>query len=170
MARFSLSPKFIKEIIVLFRERPLKDIIFGKRVTFSKKERELLRWIRENPAAFAAAGGRTGSFKKSDPIHKGYGTVYLLPNKLGDEKNESVILFDEDAKITQGPDLWVYLSPNENVKKEGLGEHMRLVLLKGNKGGQTYAVTKPIAELARYKSVVIWCKQFAVLFSWAPLS
>lgn len=170
MAHLSLSPKFIKEVFMLFRERPLKDIIFGKLAALSQAEQNLLTWIHENPDAFRAVGGRKGSFQKSDPIHKGSGMVYLLPDKLGDETKGSVILFDEDAKITQGPDLWVYLSSNENVKKEGLGDHLRLALMKGNKGGQSYAVAVPIAELARYKSVVIWCKQFAVLFSWAPLS
>lgn len=170
MAHLSLSPKFIKEVIMLFRERSLKDIIFGKLAALSEEERKLLMWIHENPDAFYAIGGRKGSFQKSDPIHKGCGTAYLLPNKLGDETKESVILFDEDTKITQGPDLWAYLSSNENVKKEGLGDHLRLALMKGNKGGQSYAVAEPIAKLARYKSIVIWCKQFAVLFSWAPLS
>lgn len=155
---------------MLFRERPLKDIIFGKLATLSYEEQKLLVWIRENPDAFRAIGGRKGNFQKSDQIHKGCGVVYLLPNKLGDGTKESTILFDENAKITQGPDLWVYLSSNENVKKEGLGDHLRIALMKGNRGGQSYVITEPIAELTRYKSVVIWCKQFAVLFSWAPIS
>lgn len=170
MARLSLSPTFIKEVILLFRERSFKDILFGKRVTHSQAEYKLLTWIRKNEIAFRAKGGRKGKLQNVDLIHKGYGTVYVLPNTLGDATKESVILFDEGTKITQGPDLWVYLSSNTNVKKDGLGDHLQLVLLQGNRGGQTYVVKKPIAELSRYTSVVIWCKQFAVLFAWAPLS
>ncbi|MBI4095080.1 MAG: DM13 domain-containing protein [Candidatus Liptonbacteria bacterium] len=170
MARFSLSPKFIKEVIMLFRERSLHDIIFGKRVTFAEKEEKILKWIHGNQAQFKAAGGRTGHFVRIGPIHNGVGTVYVLPNKLGDERNESLVLFGDDTRITQGPDLWIYLSPNQNIKKEGLGDVLRLELIKGNKGGQTYVVKKPIAALGNYKSVVIWCKQFSTLFSFAPLS
>jgi hypothetical protein len=169
MAKISLSPKFFKEVVMLFRERPLKEILLGKNVTFSTKEEELSGWIKSNPKAFKVIGGRSGQFVKVDPIHKGTGTVYLLPNKLGNEQLESLILFDFDTKITQGPDLWVYLSSNADVKKDGLGESMQLVLVKGNKGGQTYLVRKPINDLARYKSVVIWCKQFSVLFTFASL-
>lgn len=155
---------------MLFRERPLKEILFGKTVRLAPSEKEVLRWIQENPGLFRAGGGRTGTLTKIDPIHKGSGAVYLLPNRLGDERNESLVLFDDDAKITNGPDLWVYLSSSADVKHEGLGEHLVLTLIKGNRGGQSYVVHQPIAELLRYKSVVIWCKQFSVLFSYAPLS
>ena len=170
MAKISFSPKFIKEVIMLFRERPIKDIIFGKAVTLSVQEKKVLEWIKKNPDAFRAAGGRMGHFKKIDPVHKGNGSVYLSPNTLGDAEKESLIIFDEDVAITQGPDLWVCLSTHEDVKKDGLGDYIQLVLIKGNKGGQTYILEKPLAELTRFKSVVIWCKQFEVLFSFAPLS
>lgn len=155
---------------MLFRERSLKEILFGKHVALSREEQNVLQWIRGNPGAFKAAGGRTGQFVKVDLVHKGIGTVYMLPNRLGDEKRESVVLFDEDTKIIPGPDLWLYLSSNENVKKDGLGEYLQLVLIKGNKGGQAYMIKKPMSELGIYKSVVIWCKQFSVLFTFAPLA
>lgn len=170
MAKFFLSPKFFKEVFLLFRERPLKEIIFGKHVALSAEELRIEQWIKKNPAMFRRSGGRIGNFVKIDPIHKGIGTVYLLPNRLGDEKTESLILFAGDTHITQGPDLWVYLSSYADVKKNGLGEYASLVLIKGNKGGQTYVVAEPIYQLEKYKSVVIWCKQFSVLFTFAPLS
>lgn len=169
MPRISLSLKFIKEIIQLFREKSLKELIFGKKVFFSAREAGLTEWIKQRASEFKEQGGRQGTFVKIDPIHKGIGTVYLLPNRLGDETRESMLIFGDDVKITQGPDLWVYLSANGNIKKEGLGEFIDLGLMKGNKGGQTYMIPSPIADLARYRSTVIWCKQFSVLFSFATL-
>ena len=170
MARISLSPKFIKEVLMLFYERPIKEIFFGKMVTPSKTEKELLERILREPNTFRENGARMGRFEKVDPIHRGVGMVCLLPNILGNERTESLILFGTDTKITQGPDLWVVLSSNANVKKQGLGDHLILELIKGNRGGQAYVVQKTIKELRKYQSVVVWCKQFAVLFTYAPLS
>ncbi len=135
----------------------------------ANEEETILRWLKENSKEFRKSGGRQGTLVRIDPIHKGVGTVYFLPNKLGDDKTESLILFDRDTKITPGPDLWVYLSTSENVKRSGLGEYLQLILLKGTKGGQAYMVNKPITELQKYKSVVVWCKQFEVLFTYAEL-
>lgn len=170
MAKIFLSLKFIKETIMLFRERPLKEVLFGKKVALSLREKEVLYWIQEHPDEFRSIGGRKGHFGRVDTIHKGIGNVYLLPNKLANNQNESLILFDDETKIIQGPDLWIYLSSNKDVKRDGLGDYLKLVLIKGNAGGQTYVVKKLIRDLEKYKSVVIWCKQFAVLFTFAPLS
>ncbi len=170
MVRVSLSLKFIKETIQLFREKSVKELILGKKVNFSAREAELTAWIKQHPDEFKRIGGRNGTFTKIDPIHKGAGTVYLLPNRLDNNAHESVLIFDDSTKITPGPDLWVYLSTNANVKEEGLGEFASLGLIKGNKGGQTYVIPSSITDLERYRSVVIWCKQFAVLFSYATFS
>ena len=169
MAYISFSPKFLKEVIMLFKERGFKDVVLGKRALLSDKEKSVLGWIKDNPSKFKAVHGRSGEFSKVDIVHKGSGRVYLLSNKLGNENNESLILFDDDVRITRGPDLWVYLSTSQNIKKEGLGDYLKIELVKGDKGGQSYIVQKPILELEKYKSVVIWCKQFSVLFTFAPL-
>ncbi|MBI3337299.1 MAG: DM13 domain-containing protein [Candidatus Staskawiczbacteria bacterium] len=169
MVKISFSHKFIKEVITLFRKKSLKEIFFGKKVDLIAREDEVIYWLKEHDEEFRKSGGRKGAFVKIDPIHKGIGMAYLLPNKLGNDKTESLILFDGDTNITVGPDLWVYLSVNEDIKKNGLGEHLRLMLLKGNQGGQTYMVNKSLAELQKYKSVVVWCKQFEVLFTYATL-
>ncbi|MEL6921688.1 MAG: DM13 domain-containing protein, partial [Pseudomonadota bacterium] len=41
--------------------------------------------------------------------------------------------------------------------------------LKGNVGDQTYTIPADV-DLKQYKSVVIWCEQFGVLFSPATLT
>lgn len=170
MPRISLSPKFIKEVIMLFRERPLKEILFGKHIGMSTEEKEVMAWIKEHPREFQESGGRSGQWNKIDPIHKGAGHVYLLPNRLGKTEFESIILLEDDTKITNGPDLWVYLSSNMDVKKDGLGEYLVVRLIKGNTGGQSYVINIPVSELKKYNSAVIWCKQFSALFTFAPLS
>lgn len=166
MAKFSLSPTFIKEVFQLFRQKSLKEIFFGKKVELNKKERDLLTWIKSNPDEFKKLGGRKGTFIKIGIAHKGQGVVYLLPNKLGNMKAESVLLFDVDVKIQPGPDLYVYLSTK---KGKELGEILDLGLLRGTKGGQSYIINKSITQLQRYQSVAIYCKKFEVMFTFALL-
>jgi len=60
----------------------------------------------------------------------------------------------------------VYLSnvekPNGTVAS--LREYIDLGLLKGNKGSQNYVIPEGYEN---YYTVVIWCKQYGVLFSYA---
>jgi hypothetical protein len=167
MAKIHFSSTFFKEVIQIFRERPLREIIFGKKVSLEGKEKELLSYIKNNPAEFKSNGGRQGSLTKINVTHKAQGEVYLLKNP--NQSIKSVLLFDENVKVLPGPDLYVYLSPN-NDARQGLGEFLDLGLLKGTKGGQLYYVDKPLSELNKYQSVVIHCKQFDALFSYATLT
>ena len=48
-------------------------------------------------------------------------------------------------------------------------EYVALGRLKGNVGHQNYDIPAEV-DLADFGSVVIWCEQFRVLFSAAPLS
>ena len=52
MAHISFSKTFFKEVIQIFRERSLKEIIFGKHVKLSDEEREILSWIKGNKERF----------------------------------------------------------------------------------------------------------------------
>ena len=169
MAKISFSLKFLKEVIQIFKERSLKEIIFGKSTRLKKSEDELLDWIKKNQQDFEKIGGGQGAFVKIDIIHKAKGMVYLLPNTIDDENNQSLLILAPETVITPGPDLYIYLSTNRNIKKEGLGEYLDLGLIKGTKGGHSYIIDQEIKNLHKYKSAVIWCKQFAVLFSYAIL-
>lgn len=170
MAKISFSPKFIKKTIMLFLGKSLKEILFGKRAILAETEKQVLEWIHRHPDQFKEIGGRQGTFVKIDPIHKGFGIVYLLPNIIENKNTQTLLIFSEDTKIANGPDLWVYLSKNIDIKKEGLGEYLNIGLIKGNKGGQLYMIEKDVVALREYRSAVIWCKQFSVLFSFAALS
>ena len=39
---------YIKEVILLFKEKSLKEILFGKKVQHTRDEKELLMWIKKN--------------------------------------------------------------------------------------------------------------------------
>ncbi len=81
----------------------------------------------------------------------------------------STIVFDELA-TDNGPDLFVYLSPNDAVDGEVLPEGSLLLGgLQGNIGTQTYEIP-PGTDLSQYRSVVIWCDRFSSAFGAAQLT
>jgi len=151
----------VKELLILLKQKSLKEIFFGNVVKHSKENGLLLKLIKKDKNEFRKRAGRKGYFIRRGFIHKGSGDVYLVSRN----KKESILLFDNYVKIQSGPDLYVYLSTVNHEK----GKILNLGLLKGTKGGQAYIIKKPISELKKYKSVVIYCKQFTVLFTYATL-
>ena len=111
------------------------------------------------PVVLAAGRFHTNAHETS-----GSATVY----KLGDG---SRVLRLADFATSNGPDVRVYLvaapdvNDNATVKQAGFVE---LGALKGNKGDQNYAVPATV-DLAKYRTVTIWCRRFSVNFGSAPL-
>lgn len=107
-----------------------------------------------------------GSFIDIDPIHgaEGSATIYELPD--GDR-----VLRFEDFRSKNGPDLHVYLSTEAPTSTfAGLGaDEIHLGALKGNVGNQNYDVPAEV-DLSQYRSVVIYCVPFRVVFSTAAFS
>lgn len=101
-----------------------------------------------------------GEFGEVDFVHKGSGQAKLM------EVNGQMILRLENFEVTNGPDLYVYLSDSENPtnKIEGLGKYVNLGPLKASSGNQNYMVPD---EANGLRTVIIWCKRFSVLFSFA---
>lgn len=106
---------------------------------------------------------KEGNFTEVDRIHKGEGKAILLESAQG-----KVIRF-ENFKVTNGPDLYVWLTKNPQPTSsiESLGDYVDLGRLKGNVGDQNYSITQ---DIEGYDTVVIWCKQFSQLFSYANLN
>ena len=104
---------------------------------------------------------RTGSFSGADEFHFGNGTARLIETGPG-----AFTVRLEDFAVRNGPDLFVYLSPSADGYVDGAIELGRL---KADRGNQNYEVP-PGADTDDARSVVIWCRQFAVLFATAPLS
>jgi len=94
-----------------------------------------------------------------DGIHDAVGEVFIIEAEDG-----SKFLRFENFKASNGPDLYVYLATDENAS-----DYISLGRLKGNIGNQNYLIP-PGADLSNQDTVLIWCKQFSVLFGSAKLS
>ena len=66
--------------------------------------------------------------------------------------------------MRNGPDLYVYLSPDPNGYAEGAIELGRLRATDGSFN----TPIPPGTDVRALRSVVIWCSEFAVLFAVAP--
>jgi hypothetical protein len=103
---------------------------------------------------------RTGSFiGVGDGIHDAEGTAKVIP--LEDGTN---ILRLENLRVTNGPDLYVYLSPDKDAS-----DIVNVGKLKANNGNQNYDITEG-TDLSKYDTVLIWCRPFSVLFGSAELN
>lgn len=103
---------------------------------------------------------RSGTFTGADDFHFGQGRATLIETAPG----RHTLRF-EDFSVRNGPDLFVYLSPDAAGSVDGAIELGRLRATDGS-------FNTPIpdgADVTSARSVVIWCKQFAVLFAVAPL-
>ncbi len=94
----------------------------------------------------------------NDGIHNAEGLAKVIPLS-----NNDSILRLENLKVTNGPDLYVYLSTDK-----GNSEFVNLGKLKANNGNQNYNIP-PDTDLSKYNTVLIWCKAFSVLFGSAEL-
>ncbi|HEX7142636.1 MAG TPA: DM13 domain-containing protein [Nitrososphaeraceae archaeon] len=94
-----------------------------------------------------------------DGIHnaKGLAKILIL-------SNGSQILRLENFKSTNGPDVHLYLSNNEQAN-----DFIDLGRLKANNGNQNYKIPMNI-DFNHYGYVLIWCKPFSVLFGSAQLN
>jgi Electron transfer DM13 len=94
----------------------------------------------------------------NDGVHNAVGQVKVI--KLND--NTSFLRLEE-FKATNGPDLYVYLSTDKSAS-----DFVNLGRLKGNIGNQNYEIPQG-ADLSKYRTVLIWCQAFSVLFGSAEL-
>jgi hypothetical protein len=94
----------------------------------------------------------------NDGIHNAVGQVKVI--KLND--NTSFLRLEE-FKATNGPDLYVYLSTDKSAS-----DFVNLGRLKGNIGNQNYEIPQG-ADLSKYRTVLIWCQAFSVLFGSSEL-
>ena len=103
---------------------------------------------------------RTGTFHGADDFHFGRGRARLIETAPG-----SYTVRLEGFAVRNGPDLYVYLSSDRDGHTR---DAIELGRLKADRGNQNYSVA-PGTDVSRAASVVIWCKQFSVLFATAPL-
>ena len=119
------------------------------------------------PAELMLTRVAEGNFSDADGSHKGSGDAAILTSEAGTQ-----LLRITDFTVTNGPDLEVWLvadpAPTSSADVKA-STWVSLGRLKGNIGDQTYMIPEDVDPTA-YGSVVIWCEQFGVLFSPAPLT
>lgn len=107
-----------------------------------------------------------GTFVRIDNTHWGIGTVEII--RTSDGKTQ--LLF-RDVEISNGPSLVVYLSKKATFSGTGdtPGSFKNLGDLPGQKGNFSMDIVG-VTNLDEYKSVLIWCEPFKVVFTFATLS
>lgn len=123
----------------------------GEGEAMEKGDRESTMMMKDKEIAgeFAGAG---------DGVHNAEGTARVL------YVDDRAILRLEDFRVTNGPDLYVYLSTGRDAS-----DFIDLGRLKANIGNQNYELPEGV-DLSKYGNVVIWCKSFSVYFGGAQLS
>ncbi len=101
-----------------------------------------------------------GDFRGADAFHFGRGQALIIEAEPG----RHVLRF-EDFSVRNGPDLYVYLSRDASG---AIDESLNLGRLKATDGAFNYELPAGI-DVSGVRSVVVWCRQFAVLFAVAPL-
>lgn len=111
--------------------------------------------------AFQPRTAFAGMFKGADDFHFGRGDALIIETEPG----KHVVRF-ENFSVRNGPDLYVYLS--KDVDGSEVEETLNLGKLKATDGAFNYEVPAGI-DVKSVKSVVVWCRQFDVLFAVAAL-
>ena len=117
-------------------------------------------------ATLVSGGGvptvtRRGDLQYVDSLHNGTGQVQLI------RTGEQYVLRFENVAITNAPDIHVYLSRDTGGKWTE-ATSLYLGALKATNGSFNYDVPRG-TDPAPYRSVVVWCRAFAVLVTWAEL-
>jgi len=117
--------------------------------------------IAPTPAAppFTPTTLASGEFSGTDDFHFGTGTASIVEVEPG-----RYHLRLDDFSVRNGPDLFVYLSPDADGYAD---DAVELGKLKATDGSFGYDLPDGV-DPARFRSALIWCKQFSHLFAVAP--
>lgn len=91
-------------------------------------------------------------------LHPASGTAQVVRGE-----NTSYIRY-ENFKTINGPDLYVYLATDLEAK-----DFVDLGTLKATEGNINYEIPTGV-DVKKYPYVLVWCKQFGVLFNYANIS
>jgi hypothetical protein len=111
-------------------------------------------------AEFVPGVVRSGMWVGADAFHFAQGDALIIETEPG-----RYVLRVENFSVRNGPDLFMYLSPDPDGYAEG---GLNLGTLRATDGAFNYDIPEG-ADLSAYQSVVVWCERFAVLFATATL-
>ena|SRR3989344_1026432 len=80
------------------------------------------------------------------------------------DDGDSRILRFEDFDTVNGPDLFIYLATDNSAE-----DYVNLGRIKATKGNVNYDIPANV-DLEKYDTVLVWCRAFRVLFSYAELN
>ncbi|MEK7640526.1 MAG: DM13 domain-containing protein [Patescibacteria group bacterium] len=135
--------------VAVFGYWTIAPIFINKEVS----ESEPIAEQATKPMIATATGKFTGI-----TYHEAEGTAKVL-----ESGGKKFIRFEDDFKVTNGPDLFVYLGKNGKYDPAA-----NLGALKGNIGSQNYEIPESI-DSDEYDSVWVWCRAFSVGFGVAEL-
>lgn len=118
------------------------------------------------PAAASDSSHIIESGNFSGVMHPTTGTATIY--RLGDG---TLMLRFTNFRTSNGPDVHVYLVASEDAKDTETVKRAAFIdlgTMKGNIGDQNYALGTDL-DFAKYRTVSIWCKRFAINFGAAPL-
>jgi hypothetical protein len=104
----------------------------------------------------------SGNFIKSE--HPTSGTAQIVV-----QNGKKYVKFDSTFQTEDGPDLFVLLHRQGSPARYNNADYISLGRLKKVNGQQMYHIPDGV-DVTRFKSVVIWCRQFNATFGFAPLS
>jgi hypothetical protein len=160
------APSDVQNFMKMIEEQRIQA---GKDMTQKEKEMVMEEFSKQNSTVDENMSDTTmpkdtdslmGNFVDAgDGFHKAEGVAKVINLEDG-----RTFLRLENLKATNGPDLYVYLSTDKEVS-----DIVNLGRLKGNVGNQNYEIPAD-TDLAKYNTVLIWCKAFSTLFGSAKLS
>ena len=120
------------------------------------------------PPATEATTLSSGALAQIAPGHPTSGTAKLI--KLADG---SYVVRLENLSTVGGPDVHVWASEGTDLSGSGAvgaSRYTDLGAIKSTNGNQNYVLALAAADVAKIKSVIIWCKTFSVAFGGASLN
>jgi len=106
-----------------------------------------------------------GDLVRIDNSHWGTGVVQIVQDEDG-----NYYVYFVDVEIASGPQLLVYLSdkPTFSGTNDSPGNYIDLGELPAQSGSFSVSIP-PGTNISLYKSVMIWCEPFSVVFTYATL-
>ena len=115
----------------------------------------------EPPGPAEPVAVTTGQFYGIDHSASGTATAYESDGRF-------VLRFEDDTDIQNGPDLYVWVLPEEDYEGGTPDEFIDLGKIKGNVGGRAEISAEFDLDIHRF--VMIWCLRFNTPFAAAPLA
>ena len=132
-----------------------------ERLVVNRRVNEAFPTLSESSAQILGSG----NFHSGTHPTEGTATIYRI-------ENGSRVLRFTNFKTSNGPDVHIYMVASEDARDDASVQNSAFVdlgLIKGNIGDQNYTLDSSL-DLAKYRTVSVWCKRFSKNFGAAPLT